>query len=160
LLRPLYRTRQVWLALRPRIDASELASARAELSPGLLCLFDAMESRDKRHALEVRRRLLYAGIDDREVLVAALLHDCGKGAVPVWLRVVKVLLPGLLRSMAHRCDPDRRGAAYRLVHHTEIGAEAVAAAGASSLTVALIRGEVAPADRPHLAQLTAADDAS
>jgi hypothetical protein len=119
-----------------------------------------MEQRDQRHALEVAARLQRAGQDNPDLIAAALLHDCGKGAVPVWMRVANVLVPSFVRSVALEERPGWRGAAYRLVNHAEIGSRAAAAAGASSLTVDLIRGKVEPAQAGALALLTAADDAS
>jgi hypothetical protein len=158
--RGVYRTRQVWQALRPRVEPGELAIVHQTLSPPLRQLFDRMERRDQRHALEVAQRLLSQGTPDPDLLTAALLHDCGKGSVPVWLRITKVLAPGWVRLVAREGDADWRAAAFRLAHHAELGARAAAEAGASSLTVALIRGEVAPADTGILARLMAADDAS
>jgi hypothetical protein len=59
-------------------------------------LFHSMERRDQRHGLEVMRRLRFGGETDRELLTAALLHDCGKGAVPAFAYVVT---PALVRRL-------------------------------------------------------------
>ena len=59
-----------------------------------------MQRRDQRHALEVYRRLRDASVTDPSALAAALLHDCGKGAVPVWLRILYVLRPSLIDRIA------------------------------------------------------------
>ena len=158
--RGLYRGRQVWQALRPRIEPGELSIVDQTLSPSLRQLFDRMERRDQRHALEVTQRLSSEGTSDNDLIIAALLHDCGKGGVPVWIRIAKVLAPGWVRRMAREGGDDWRAAAFRLVHHAELGARAAEEAGASSLTVALIRGEVAPSETGILARLIAADDAS
>ena len=155
LARPLYRGRQVLHALRPRIDDAELAEARLLLSGHESRLFFAMERRDQRHALEVARRLKPA-TGDRSVLVAALLHDCGKGSVPVWLRVLNVLAPSLVRTLS-RLGID---SARRLRHHAEIGAAMAEAAGSSPTTVRLIRGHVEPDEAWMHALLHHADDAS
>ena len=160
MVRPVYRTRQVWLALRPRIEHDDLLVAMELLAPAQAALFRAMERRDQRHALEVMRRLSDEGVRDRDLLVAALLHDCGKGAVPIWLRIVKVLSPGTLANVARPTGSSWRTAAYRLLHHAELGAVQAEAAGVSALTASLIRGHVEPAHQPQLALLMAADDAS
>ena len=159
-VRAAYRTRQVFHALIPRIAAEDLKAARSILSPAEERLFDAMHRRDQRHALEVAGRLRAQGVADADLLKAALLHDCGKGEVPVWLRIAKVLSPALVRNAGTSASTGWRGAAYRLTHHPEIGAALLREAGASPATVGLVRGRVEPADEERLALLTAADDAS
>lgn len=158
MFRPLYRSRQVLHALRPKIDPGELDFAREVLSAAEADLFFAMERRDQRHALEVAMRLR-RGTDDRTLLVAALLHDCGKGSVPVWLRILNVLSPAatdLLAAEGHGW----RGAAHRLRHHAELGAVKARDAGCSETTVRLIHGHVEPEEAWQHVLLRAADDAS
>jgi hypothetical protein len=160
LSRAIYRSRQVWQALWPRIDAGELALVHSVLPESARGLFLAMEKRDQRHALEVARRLRELGDEDIELLQAALLHDCGKGAVPVWLRVLKVLSPGTLRRLAVDGALGYRGAAYRLLEHGAIGARLAASAGLSLVVARLIEGRIEPGDESRAALLAAADDAS
>jgi hypothetical protein len=117
-----------------------------------------MERRDQRHALEVTTRL-HVATDDRSLLVAALLHDCGKGSVPIWLRVLNVLSPGATRLLAAE-GRGWRGAAYRLRHHAELGAGMAREAGCSEMTVRLIDGHIEPEEAWRHALLLAADDAS
>jgi hypothetical protein len=160
LARALYRSRQVWHALRPKIDNAELASACALLNQGEARIFFSMQRRDQRHALEVYGRLRAGGVSDRDVLTAALLHDCGKGAVPIWMRVLFVLRPRLLDRLA--CEDGRglRGAAWRLRHHEAIGARKVLAAGSSETTMRLVEGRPLPEEQELADALMAADDAS
>jgi hypothetical protein len=158
--RAIYRTRQVVHALNPQIEAADLDLARTILNQGEAALFFAMQKRDQRHALEVAGRLRVQGIDDPDLLKAALLHDCGKGEVPVWLRIAKVLYPSFVRNAGNEGSSGWRGAAYRLSHHPEIGAGLAGDAGSSEAVRALIRGHVPPADEGRLALLMAADDAS
>jgi hypothetical protein len=158
MLRPLYRSRQALHALRPRIEDGELALARQTLSQAEARLFFAMERRDQRHALEVARRLR-EHTDDGAVLVAALLHDCGKGPVPLWLRVLNVLSPGAVRLLAAE-GSGWRGAAYRLRHHAELGAAMAREAGCGETTVRLIHGHIEPEEAWQYELLVAADDAS
>lgn len=160
LARALYRTRQVAHALNPRLDDAGLEWARSFLSAGEWQLFSAMQRRDQRHALEVAGRLRAQGTDDGDLLKAALLHDCGKGDVPVWLRVAKVLNPRFVRDAGNEPSIGWRGAAYRLTHHAEIGANLARDAGAGDAVASLIRGHVPAGDEARLALLIAADDAS
>ena len=158
--RAVYRSRQVYHALWPRIDTNDLAIAAGILNPATFRLFAAMEKRDQRHAIAVVQRLWAMGADDPDLLTAALLHDCGKGAAPVWLRIAKVVSPGLVRCAGSQTSVGWRGSAYRLTHHAELGAVMARAAGASAGAAALIRGEAEPRHASALALLTAADDAS
>jgi hypothetical protein len=160
LARALYRTRQVAHALNPRVDDAGLAWVRSMLNGGESQLFFAMQKRDQRHALEVAGRLRAQGVDDTDLLKAALLHDCGKGDVPVWLRIAKVLNPSFVRDAGNDGSTGWRGAAYRLTHHPEIGANFVRAAGSSETVAALVRGHAPAGDEGRLALLLAADDAS
>jgi hypothetical protein len=160
LARPFYRSRQVLLALRPRLEDSTLSLARQYLSEPELRLFLSMEKRDQRHALEVAGRLRDKGFEVNDLLAAALLHDCGKGAVPVWLRIANVLSPALVHSIAKKDSDSWQAAAYRLAHHVELSAVAASVAGAAPAVVRLIQGKPAPDEAWMLPLLIAADDAS
>jgi hypothetical protein len=160
LARAFYRTRQVCNALWPRIPESHFSLVIDTLSETQQVLFFAMEKRDQRHAIEVARRLLKRGVDDPDLLQAALLHDCGKGAVPVWLRVLLVLRPSWVRFLATRAPAFWRGPAYRLLHHARIGAGLVASVGSSPRVVALVDGRAPAGAEWKLDVLRAADDQS
>jgi hypothetical protein len=157
--RAFYRSRQVLHALWPRIPAEELEYALQLMTDAEERLFRAMQRRDQRHALEVMRRLRVS-IEERDMLIAALLHDCGKGDVPVWLRIVHVAVPRFGRIVGREDHPGWRGAAHRLHRHVEISARLVQEAGCSELTVRLVGGthEEHEAHLAHL--LRTADDAS
>jgi len=102
------------------------------------------------------------GVADRDVLVAGLLHDAGKGATGLWPRVAWSLgeawgsniwrvaerLPGMSRALA------------RLRDHAELSAGLAAAAGCSSRMVELIRNQDAPTDPQFGELLLAADEAN
>ena len=158
--RALYRTGQVWHALRPRINPTDHAFVCQTLADDLAAIFFAMERRDQRHAIAVARRLQASGEVDPDLLAAALLHDCGKGAVPVWLRVLNVLSPKLLRHVAKEDGIDSQRAAFRLLHHVDLGVERARAAGTSEATLRLILGRPDIGEEAKLAALHAADDAS
>jgi hypothetical protein len=157
--RAVYRTRQVVHALWPRIASTDLESALSLMTTAERSLFEAMQRRDQRHALEVMRRLRIE-TEHRDLLIAALLHDCGKGAVPVWLRILHVAAPQVGRTLGRRDDAGWRGAAYRLHRHVEISARLVEAAGCSKLTVRLVAGTPTEEEAALAALLYAADDAS
>ena len=63
---------------------AEVARVRVA-GPGHEAVGRRVDVSDQRHALEVYGRLRAATVTDPSALAAALLHDCGKGAVPVWL---------------------------------------------------------------------------
>ena len=164
-VRAVYRSRQFFGALRPRIDAGLRTEALGPLREPERQLFEAMTRRDQQHCLEVYRRLRAQGHDDHDLLTAALLHDVGKGRIALWHRVAYVLLeagaPGLLARLA--APNEGRGwrqALYRCRHHPKLGAELARRAGSSSAVVALIGAEEVTTDGGRLAALQAADDAA
>jgi hypothetical protein len=158
--RALYRSRQFFGSIRPRVDAALRDEAFALLGAGERRLFESMTPRDQQHCLAVYRLLREQGHDDRDLLAAALLHDAGKGCVALWHRVAYVLLPRwLLQRIAIEGEtPGWRQALYRCLNHAELGARLAQEAGASDATIALI-GERLPATDERLRALHAADDA-
>lgn len=159
--RALYRSRQFFGSLRPRVDPRLRAEAFAHLNDAQQRLFDSMTVRDQQHCLAVYRTLYDGGHTDPDLLAAALLHDAGKGSVALWHRVAFVLLeasaPGLLRVLAREGDgPGVRETFYRCLHHDELGARKAREADSSGRTVALIRRDEAL--RGPLLALQAADD--
>ena len=164
-----HRVRQFFGALRPRVTGAERAEAYAWLSDPQRRLFETMTLRDQQHGIVVygRVRSATAGDEDRALFTAALLHDCGKGRVALWHRVVHVVLQagarGLARGRLHRGllrDGDGwRGALWRLHHHPELGARLAAEAGADDDVVRMIREQDAEAPDARLAILQAADEA-
>jgi hypothetical protein len=148
-----------------RVRPEEEAFARRVLPPRAAALFDAMPVADRRHALDVARRLTDAGHDDPELLAAALLHDAAKGdRMRLWHRVGGVLLeavaPSLLRRMASPDPASWRHGFHLYLHHGPMSAEAALRAGCGARTAAFIRAEVSGTDAPLLAALRAADEAS
>ncbi len=167
--RPLYRARQFFVALRPRLEEAERAEAASVLGPELWLLFDSMSARDQRHCLDVYRVLRSHGCEDKDLLMAALLHDAGKGRlagtrVRLWQRVAYVLLgtaaPGMLNRLVGTGSLGRLTGGLRVLHqHAERGAELAAALGAPAEVVELVRDHEDGAragDRSRL--LRAADD--
>jgi hypothetical protein len=165
--RAIYRSRQFFASLRPRVDPALHDEAFALLAEPQRRLFESMTMRDQQHCLDVYCRLRASSKDhgDPDLLVAALLHDSGKGRIALWHRVAYVLLdagaPSLLRRLAVAgSGPSWRRALYRCVHHPELGAQLAQQAGSSPRAVELIRGEHAAGPNEQLAALQAADDAA
>ena len=161
----MHRVSQLISHLTARVTADDEAIAHQILPSSAWLLFDRMPVADRRHGLDVGRRLLAAGIDDRELLAAALLHDAAKGdRLRLWHRVGGVLLarlaPWLLARLASPDPSSRRYALHLFIHHAEISANAARSAGLSQRTAAFIRGQVAGGDAGLAAALHAADEAS
>jgi hypothetical protein len=108
----------------------------AQLLPGEQALWARLSPADRRHALLVARRFVAERpLALRAEIAAALLHDVGK---------VTSSLGTTARVVATVVGP--RGARFRAYHaHEALGADLLAAAGSDPLTVALVRGEGAPA---------------
>jgi hypothetical protein len=152
------KVRQARAFGRASVSPAERATLTAWLTPAQLQLFASMLVADQRHGLDVAAWLRADGETRPEVLLAALLHDAGKGHAGFWPRVVYSL------SQAYGSWIARLGATLpgigshlpRLVAHAATSAELAATAGCPPLTVELIRHQDhAPADetarRFHLA---------
>ena len=156
------KARQLGVHLFGRVRPAERVALGAWLTPRQLDLFDRMHRADRRHGLDVVRHLRRAGVSDRDVLVAALLHDCGKGSAGAVPRVVHAL------AVAYGPRPRRVAAMIpgmatpltRLERHAALSAELAAAAGCSPRTVELIRWQEAPRDEEFGRLLLLADEAS
>ena len=161
----MHRVGQFVAHVRARVAPEEETLALQILPARAAGLFAAMPVADRRHALDVVGRLLTAGIDDRDLLAAALLHDAAKGhRMRLWHRIAGVLLaagaPWLLRRLASRDPHSWRHPFHLYLHHGRLSAEMALAAGCGPRVGAFIRGTAVGADT-HLQQaMGAADDAS
>lgn len=90
----IYRIRQFWQALLPKISSQELQWAFDILPAPTIPLFLGQSLTEQRHALDVTLDLWSAELNNHNLLIAALLHDCGKSKNPlkVWERIYIVLL--------------------------------------------------------------------
>jgi putative nucleotidyltransferase with HDIG domain len=143
-MRIIYRMRQTWAALTAKPDRIELQEVKEYLSPAEYSLFIQLHPSEQSHSISVFHQLRRDGVEQPDLLKAALLHDVGKTRYPLhlWDRILIVLgrkiAPGLAGSISVN---DLNGWKRPLIvsqKHAEWGAEMAAGAGASQLTVALI----------------------
>jgi len=164
---PLYRARQFFRGFRTALAAGEIATLRALLTDEERALFLGMLPRDRRHSMDMVRWLRMHGRPRDEVLVAALLHDVGKGDLRVWDRIAFVLLGAAdsrrgwtLRSRLSTEHGSRfRNALWRLEHHARLGADRLAASKPRVVWLTAHHTDLEPPADPDLALLMAADAA-
>lgn len=149
--RILYRTRQFWHALGSAPSSEGIALAWTLLTPPQQLIFNRMLRSEQAHSLRVLDALLDQREENKDLLVAALLHDVGKSRFPLhlWERVVivlaKIICPGCAKRWGERVTGDeqvlrRWRRAYIIAEeHPAWGAEMAAEAGCSQLTINLIR---------------------
>lgn len=165
-----YRVGQVLGGFRTAVDPEDARRIVALLSEAELQLFLSMRPRDRRHGAETLRHAERLSADQpaapsRELLIAALLHDVGKGPLRVEDRVTYVLLraisPRLVDRLARAEGLRWRGALWRLRYHAEVGAAQLSAIGSAPRVVeltALHHDDPVPSDDAELAWLLEADE--
>jgi hypothetical protein len=157
------RIRQFGRHLFGRVTPAERRELGEWLTPSQLALFASMHRADRRHGLDVVRSLRALGHDDRDLLLAALFHDAGKGpSVGLWHRVGWALADRYgerVRSVIVRL-PGFGGAFERIGQHPELSARLALAAGCSERTAQLIRGQALDADDDLGHALLLADEAN
>ena len=140
-----YRAGQFWKALRAQPTTGQLRRAEDLLGARLMALFSQMQPGEQAHSLEIYEQLLAQGETSPDLLAAALLHDVGKIRYPlqVWERseivIAKKLLPKRARQWGTGLPSGWKRPFVVAERHPEWGAEMAAQAGASGLTVQLIR---------------------
>lgn len=146
-----------------RVSPAERIEVATLLTPGELALFDAMPPADRRHGLDVVARLGDLGAHDHDLLVAGLLHDCGKGPTVrlahrvawslgerygTWIHAAAAAVPGFGPGIE------------RIRVHAARSAEMMLGAGASERAADLARHQAVPVD-PVLGELLrVADEAA
>jgi len=140
-----YRASQFWKALQSRPTSEQLAEARSILTPELMALFLTIQPGEQAHSLKIMEELEQQGQNNPDLQVAALLHDVGKARYPlrVWERIeiviAKACLPTQVKGWGAAQPKGWKRPFVIAAQHAVWGAEAAAAAGASPLTVELIR---------------------
>ncbi len=140
-----YRLFQTWRTLTSKPQSSDLLEIKSVLSPGLYSLFIQMHPSEQAHSIAVYKNLLSQGIQNKDLLTAALLHDVGKNRHPIklWERITIVLGETFLPEKAKLWSegkPEGLKRPFVVAHrHAEWGADLAAQAGASKLTADLIR---------------------
>ena len=144
-----------------RVSAEERAQLATVLTPRQVALFETMPRPDQRHGLDVADTLRRAGFGgDADLMVAALLHDVGKGPeARLWHRVAWSLGQRYGRGVTNvaAAVPGARPVLERLERHAELSAGLAGAAGASERTIQLI-AEQGDARDPAAHVLQLADD--
>ncbi len=148
------KARQLRAHLTARVSDDERRTLAAWMMPTELALFDAQHVADRRHGLDVAAYLRRAGVRERDVLAAAVLHDCAKGDTGAGPRILwslgERLGPWVLAPA--RLIPGWRAALERLRVHAEASAELCAGAGLAPHAVDLVRHQAEPRD-PELGVL-------
>lgn len=157
------RIRQFVRHISGRVSAGERAELAGWLSGAQRELFDSMHRADRRHGLDVVRSLRLAGHDEPDLLLAGLLHDCGKGrSVGLWHRVGWALAEryGARVELVARRLPGFAAAFLVIAEHPQRSAELALAAGCSERTAELIRQQAEPVDTELGRALRLADQAN
>ena len=156
------KVRQFATYVRARVSDPERAALAEWLTAAQLQLFDTMHVADRRHGLDVVAALRAEGVRDPDVLLAGLLHDCGKGNTGVVARVVYSVGQSYGRSIRRAASviPGLRSELDRLTVHAETSARLANDAGCTPRTVELIRNQDEPRDVEYGMLLKMADEAN
>lgn len=156
------RVRQFVRYVTGRVSTVERGGLADWLTRPQLALFNSMHRADQRHGLDVVAELGRQGHSEPELLLAGLLHDCGKGhGLRIWHRVGWSLSERyrLVDRLTRRMPTF--GRAYQtLKAHADVSAELALAAGCSPRTADLIRHQAEPTDLELGMALRLADEAS
>jgi hypothetical protein len=156
------KVHRTWAYLHASVGGDERSDLNLWLAPAQLKLFDSMAVGDRRHALDVVAALRRAGTDDPDLLLAGLLHDCGKGRqVRLSHRVAWSLGQrygsGIWRLSSNL--PTFEAGLATLRDHASRSAELASGAGCSARAIELIRNQESPTDDAGRL-LLAADEAN
>jgi len=139
-----YRIWQFWQSLKGSPENGKTAQITMLLDDRQLRLFQEMKAPEQNHSIRVYQSLRHSGVQNKDLLQAALLHDAGKQQVTLyrWERIFAVLLDAAApRISAAWGEGKPKGLRKPLAvyhQHAAWGAELAREAGCSSLTVWLI----------------------
>ena len=157
-------TRRFFRGLRGSLSPAEERAVHQLLGPAELRLFASLQGRERRHALDVLTWLRANASPSDELLLAALLHNTGKGALHAHERILHVLLlqfaprtarsASLIAAAAGWDTPSRRCATTPSAEQLRL-----AAIGCSPRVCELVRRhhDASPGDDRELAWLMEAD---
>ncbi|MFI5258504.1 MAG: hypothetical protein ACHQ01_02665 [Candidatus Limnocylindrales bacterium] len=143
------RIHRTWTHVHGRVADDERAELSGWLGPVQLSLFDGMPANDRRHGLDVVAYLRAAGVTDTDLLVAGLLHDCGKGRQVRLVHRVAWSLGQRYGEWIWRAGgrlPTFEMGLGRLRDHAVLSADMAAKAGCTPRTIDLIRNQETPTD--------------
>jgi putative nucleotidyltransferase with HDIG domain len=146
----LYRARQTWNTITAIPKKDDIDRVRKILSPDLMSLFMCSQPGEQAHSFWVYNQLRQSGETNHDLLVAALLHDVGKSLHPLhlWERIVIVLGKAFSpQGVKGWGQGELHGFLRPFViseKHAEWGADMAAQAGASQLTISIIRRHQEP----------------
>ncbi|HEX7491763.1 MAG TPA: hypothetical protein VF337_08695 [Candidatus Limnocylindrales bacterium] len=160
------KVRRTWAVVHARVADGERQDLVDWLTPAQLALFDGMTVADRRHGLDVLAYLRgdsgSGAVGDTDLLLAGLLHDCGKGPKVRLLHRIAWALGQHYGAWIWRVAepiPTFRAGLAGLRQHAERSAELATEAGCSARTIDLIRNQETPTnDAGRL--LLAADEAN
>jgi hypothetical protein len=132
--------RTLWSLRKPAPDPEGEQWLLTQLTPAETVLYRSMAEVDRAHAIDCAKAVEQLGT---EVVVASALHDVGKTQSGLGTpgRVAASFAGLLIPDEARTWDTSGglRGQIGRYLDHSEIGARALEAAGASALAVAWAR---------------------
>jgi hypothetical protein len=146
-----------------RVSDRERRQLRRWLSEPQMKLFESMHRADQRHGLDVVAALRADRQKDPDLLLAGLLHDCGKGrGLHVWHRVGWSLSERYGRRLERLMLrlPGFKPAFAVIAAHAAHSAELAHDAGCSAAAADLIRHQSEPVDEVLGRALLIADQAN
>jgi hypothetical protein len=139
-----YRIWQFWQSFKGSPENGKTEGITMLLDDRQLGLFQGMKAPDQNHSMRVYQSLRNSGVENKDLLQAALLHDAGKQQVTLyrWERIFAVLLDAVaprISAVWGEGKPTGLRKPLAVYHqHAAWGAELAREAGCSSLTVWLI----------------------
>lgn len=126
-----------------RLQPEERGWVQARLTPAQFALFLAQQPGDQVHAYIVAATLAAQGYANEPMVIAALLHDCGKApGISLFHRTLVVLLKRLAPHFLYRLQPYQTGwmaPLARAWYHPQLGAALAEAVDCSPAVVLVIR---------------------